>query len=160
MPLLAEQPNQWRTLKPCFHMYSVCPFTYYTDPDPECKHINDPHYYLLKCFHISTCLDLYVMSVLIASWSDSTIYMPAVWSWWCKVIVKRPPCLAVCNSRHASQEDSTLICTNTYMTLSSWNQVLMRSRIQSLNQCNNFSPRDPYSTWKCHIYRLTMYIWK
>ncbi len=38
------------------------------------------------------------------------------------------------------------------MILSSWNRVLMRLWIQSLNQCNNFSPRDPYSTWVSHIY--------
>ncbi len=37
------------------------------------------------------CPDLYVTSVLIATWSDSTIYLSAVWSWWGKVIDKRPP---------------------------------------------------------------------
>ncbi len=39
----------------------------------------------------------------------------------------------------------------TYVTLSSWNRVLMRSWIQRLNQYNNFSPGDPYSTWKQNI---------
>ncbi len=35
-------------------------------------------------------------------------------------------------------------------------KVLMRSWIHSLNQCNNVSPRDPYSTWKCHICMLSI----
>lgn len=41
------------TLKPCFHMYSICPYMY-VDPDPIHVHINDPHYFILNCFHIYT----------------------------------------------------------------------------------------------------------
>ncbi len=39
--------------KPCFHMYSLYPYTC-TDPDPVSVRIYDSHYYLLNCFHIST----------------------------------------------------------------------------------------------------------
>ncbi len=48
-----------------------------TDPDPVCIRIYDSNYYLLNCFHISTqCPDLYVTSILIATWSDSNVYVP------------------------------------------------------------------------------------
>ncbi len=72
-----ESVNPAKTLqkitpKPCFLMYSLCSYTY-THADPV-------HILISVIHNIIKCSVLYVTSVLIATWSDSTVYVSAVWS--------------------------------------------------------------------------------
>ncbi len=68
------------------------------------------------------------------------------------VYIIKHSCLKLHSPINKCQDSHQFHMGSLIVTLSSWNRVLMRSWLQSLNQCNNFSPWDPYSTWKCHNY--------